>query len=478
MINDVLPQLSAGPGAEPAGYEATALSASSQPPSPRPSAPPAPPARSVPPAPFVPPAASVPPAPFVPSRPGETSLDRASAEHTFSDGPLSSADTQGGGEPSPSGTAPTTPQPVLGDVAQPEHQPTEYDRRPRYGQPAPEYQPPTQFDPKGAWGQGGPAAPSGSAAPPPPDFSSWYDPAPRPGSAAPAPPWSGYQAGPGASPGPGSAARSGSAAPAGSAARSGSAAPAGSAARAGSAAPPGSAARAGHRAGAPPKRRTGLWIALVLLAVLGAGAGAAITLLLRHNTTNTPGGSASGAPASLAPASTAPQIVNAINDHVTGQLPAGWTTVSRPATGTETAGFTIGAPPAWAPSTTGYQTTITDPSANANILIDLTPHTYPNDMLREAQYIESQSLAQNRFPGYAPIGKTPAALAIRGTPGAYWKFEWIDNGVEQEAIDLLFVLHTPAGAQSYALYMTAPASMWNRMRPIFDVEAETFAPLT
>ena len=54
----------------------------------------------------------------------------------------------------------------------------------------------------------------------------------------------------------------------------------------------------------------------------------------------------------------------------------------------------------------------------------------------------------------------------------------MDNGVSQEAIDLLFVLQTPAGAQSYALYMTAPASMWNQMRPIFDEEAETFAPLT
>jgi len=26
--------------------------------------------------------------------------------------------------------------------------------------------------------------------------------------------------------------------------------------------------------------------------------------------------------------------------------------------------------------------------------------------------------------------------------------------------------------------MTAPASMWNQMRPIFDEEVETFAPLT
>jgi eukaryotic-like serine/threonine-protein kinase len=444
MITDVLPLLPAGPGAEPAGYEPTALSAPSPPPSSRPRTP-------VPPAPPVPPV--LPPVPLAGHRPGEVSFDFVSAEYTDSGdsfGPLWGADTQGGGEPSPAGTAPTTPQPVLGDVARHER-PTEYDRRPRYDQPAAEYQPPTQYDPKGAWGQGGPAAASGSAAPPPPDFSSWYDAAPRPGSAA------------SAQPRPG----------AGVGYQAGSAAPPGSATPPGSAAPPG--ARPDSRAGAPRKRRTGLWIALVLLAVLGAGAGVASIVLLRHGTTGTPQG---GGPASLAPPATAPQIVNAINEHVTGPLPAGWSTVSRPATSAETAGFTIGAPANWAPSTTGYQTTVRDPSASANILIDLTPHTFPNDMLREAQYIKSQSLAENRFPGYSQAAGGLAAITIRGTRGSYWKFEWIDNGVEQEAIDLLFVLHTSAGAQSYALYMTAPASRWSQMRPIFDEAVETFTPLT
>ena len=150
----------------------------------------------------------------------------------------------------------------------------------------------------------------------------------------------------------------------------------------------------------------------MLLAVLGAGAGAATIVLLRHSTTSTPlGGSSSPATSSsagtggtLAPPETAPQIVNAINEPTTGPLPAGWTTVTRPATGTETAGFTIGAPASWTGSTTGYQTYLYDPSANANILIDLTPHTYPNDMLKEAQYIKHQSLAQNRFPGYLGVG--------------------------------------------------------------------------
>jgi hypothetical protein len=220
-----------------------------------------------------------------------------------------------------------------------------------------------------------------------------------------------------------------------------------------------------------------LWLALVLLAVLGAGAGAATIVLLRHNTTGSPtGGSSSPATSSLAPPQTAPQIVDAINEPTTGPLPAGWTTRDRSATGTEVAGLSIGAPANWTVSKSGYQTYLYDPSVNANILIDLTPHTFPNDMLKEAQYIRKQSLDQNRFPGYLGLGLQ--AATIRGTHGSWWKFTWVDNGVNQEAIDLLFVLRTPAGPQSYAVYMTAPESIWNQMRPIFDEEAETFAPLT
>ena len=434
MITDVLPLLPARTDAEPAGYVATALAAS-------PSASPSP-------------SASASPSPgwAVPGEPP---------------GLLAAADTQGG-DPGATGTAATTPQPVLGDAARFDPPVTEFDQpKSAHDVPPTEYRPPTEYDqPRGAWGSAGvagsPPGSAGSAAPP--DFSSWYDPAPRSGPAPSAQPWSGaaYQAGPGY--------------------QQGSAAGPGAAPWAGSA-PPSGGRRPAHAPAGPRKRRTGLWLALVLLAVLGAGAGAATIVLLRHNTTGNPlGGSSSPATSSstgtgtLAPPETAPQIVNAVNEHTTGPLPAGWATMSRPATGTETAGFSIAAPSNWTGSASGYQNYWYDPSANANILIDLTPHTYPNDMLKEAQYIKRQSLAQNRFPGYVDMGLQ--AETIRGTPGAWWKFTWVDKGVNQEAIDLLFVLHTPAGAQSYALYMTAPQSMWNQMRPIFDEMVETFAPLT
>ena len=107
------------------------------------------------------------------------------------------------------------------------------------------------------------------------------------------------------------------------------------------------------------------------------------------------------------------------------------------------------------------------------MLVDLTPHTYPN-MVREAEYIEAQSTP--RFPGYQRVNLE--ALTIRGTSGSFWKFTWMDNGVPQTALDLLFVLSTPSGQQSYALYATAPTSMWQQMQPVFDEELRTFAPLS
>jgi serine/threonine protein kinase len=424
MITDVLPLLPAQPGTEPPGYEATALSASSRPRAPV---------------------------------PDETSIDFGSSSHTAAGDPFGSAGAgpHGGGEPLPAGTAPTTPQPVLGEAWR-------YDQAASgYREPAQRDQPATQFDPKGHRGASaagsGPlsGSASGSAAAPP-DFSSWYDPSPRSGPAPSAQPWTGeaYEAGSGRRRGGGSPAGFGPAPWSGS----GSAAPSG--------------ARPDHRpATRPPRRRrkTGLLIGLVLLAVLGAAAGAATITLLQHDN-----GSSAGR---LPPATL--QIVDAVNDHP-GALPTGWVTVTHRATGTETAGFTIATPSTWRKSTSGHQTMLQDPSENANIVIDLTPHTYPNDMVAEGQYIRRNSLAAGRFPGYSQAGAGMGVFAttIRGTRGAFWKFTWDDGGVTQEAIDLLFVLQTQAGAQSYALYMTAPASMWTQMRPTFDEEAETFAPPT
>jgi tRNA A-37 threonylcarbamoyl transferase component Bud32 len=460
MITEVLPQLAERTSGTPTGYVPTALSAS-------------PPAAARPGAarpgevqpglvqPGAVPASAGPPR--VP-QPNETVMDVASAEQTISREPPgqgSATTAPRGGQQTPASTAPTESAPARDDAA-------------RYGSSA------------------RPEAPA-------PDFSSWYDSSPRSGPAGPpgsgSAQWSGSAPGSGSASGSGSAQWSGSGYPeplgygpgpqAGSASQPGSAFQPGSASHPGSASQPGagpvpwSGAQPGYASGR--RERSGLWwkVALVVLAVIGAGAGVAVVLLIHHNDTAAGHGTAASSSSSSSSTSTGTlppsslQIVDAINKQSTGTLPGGYATYSQPAAANEKAGFSLAAPTSWKASTSGYQTYLRDATlANVNLLVDLTPHTYMNDMLKEATYIKNQSLP--RFPGYKQLGL--ARLTIRGQPGAYWKFTWDDAGVQQEAIDLLYLAQTSAGPQSYALYMTAPVSEWTQMRPVFDEQMETFNP--
>jgi serine/threonine protein kinase len=415
MITSVLPLLADRPPETP-GYEPTALSASSRPASAAPAAASAGASAAA--------SAGAGAPGSVRARtpvPAETSVDFAAAEPTVVKPPGASGVSAGppaGVQAPAETTAPTAPQPATGDPA-------------RYEQPT-RYEPPARSER------------------PPPDFSSWYGPSARSGSSP--PPGSGSAYPPPAGYGP---------------AAQGPAAP-----------PPWSGA-----AYAPPRpRRSGLgWKAAVaVLAIVGAAAGAATVVLLHQNHSGSPQGqgtnSASGTPTGSSTATLPPptlQIIDAVNQPATGPLPSGFTMTSQPAAANETAGFSIAAPTSWRKSTSGHQTYLRDPAdPNTNILIDLTPHTFP-DMLRETQYIEAQSAPH--FPGYHRTGM--AAMKIRGAPGAWWKFTWNNKGVQQEALDLLFVAQTPAGPQSYALYMTAPVLKFDQTRPIFDEEVERFATL-
>jgi len=423
MITDVLPRLpDRAPGAPP-GYEATALSASSPPPGPGPAPPGSPMAVS----PGLP-GAVRPRAP----QPGEVAFDYGPTVIKPPDSPAATSGPPDGIQAS-APTAPTTPQPS-----------------------------------PGSWGAGAssgytPGGSAGSAARPegpPPDFSSWYNQSPRSG----------------ASPGGQGGSGSGYPAPAGY----------GPAGWQGQAPQPeqGSPAWSGAEHAPSRRRRSGLgWkAAVVALAIIGAAAGAATVVLLHHDHSGTPQGqatgtgSASGAASGSSSATLPPptlQIIDAINRPATGPLPSGFTMTSQPAAANEAAGFSIAAPTSWQKTTSGYQTYLRDPAnPDTNILIDLTPHTY-QDMLQEARYIESQSILH--FPGYHRVGL--AATNVRGATGSWWKFTWNNKGVPQEALDVLFVAHTSAGPQSYALYMTAPVSKFDQIRPIFDEEVETFATL-
>ncbi len=377
MITDVLPLLSDRTASSPAGYVPTAISASPQ-------------------------------------------LDKTIAREPIGQAPAATGPPRDArsGPPAAAQPVPTAAQPFPGDQPFPSDQPVLGDQR---------YAP----------GSGSSARPAG----PPPDFSSWYDPAPRSGSTSqqgygPQPPsGAGYQSPSGYRPGP--------------------------------------------PAGRRQKSSSGLgWkIAIVLLALIGVGAGVATVLLLHHNNSGASGAPAGHTPTIPAPTASPPQIVTAINDQPPSPRPAGYATYSRPAGSGEKAGFTLAAPTSWTTSPSGHRTTITDPSvANTYLLVDLTPHTYLNDMLREAEYIRTQSVPN--FPGYQELNL--ARLKIRGQPGAFWKFTWNDKGVPQTAIDLLYVAQTSAGPQSYALYMTAPTSIWNQaqLKSVFDEMIETFQPKT
>ena len=287
-----------------------------------------------------------------------------------------------------------------------------------------------------------------------PDFSSWYS-SPRPASSG------SDSAGPALSrPAASRSARSGPALSGPAASRSASPGPAPS----------------GPASGGTGRR----WIlALIALAVIGVGVGAAVVMLLRHSGSgNSAGASATTPPASATAAASGGyptvDIIHAIDMPSSGPFPAGFTGyMLQPTTIGTTAGFSLSYPGSWSIRRAGYQTYFQDPALNAYVLVDLTPHTFPGDMLREARYIKAQSA--DAHPGYQQIGAI-TRWPIRGAAGSYWKFTYDDGGVTQEVLDLLWVASTPAGDQSYAMYFTAPYPYWNHMRPVFAAIAESFKP--
>jgi hypothetical protein len=95
----------------------------------------------------------------------------------------------------------------------------------------------------------------------------------------------------------------------------------------------------------------------------------------------------------------------------------------------------------------------------------------------EARYIKTQSLLKGTFPGYKQTHLQ--GVPIRGTQGAFWQFSWTPAGeVKQLSDDILFVLPTSAGSQSYALYFRAPSSGWNSTYlPGFERVLRTFQPV-
>jgi hypothetical protein len=229
------------------------------------------------------------------------------------------------------------------------------------------------------------------------------------------------------------------------------------------------AAYSAGTSGRPRRGRLRRVIGLIAAAlVIAAAAGVGAAFALRH------GGGTSSASANTAPPPAPSKFgsVNAVNNPSTA-LPSGWTTYTlQPSVTGTTAGFSIDVPPGWTEKRKGLATLFGGPHGML-FEVDLTQHTY-RDMAKEAEYIKKQSLANGKFPGYKQFYLQH--VPIRGTSGAFWQFTWTpQQDVTQRTDDILFILPTPDGPQSYALYFRAPDSGWNATYvSVFETILRTF----
>jgi hypothetical protein len=232
----------------------------------------------------------------------------------------------------------------------------------------------------------------------------------------------------------------------------------------------------GGRAARP--RRRGRVIGIVVAAVIvAAAAGAGAAYALHKDKKNAPTTPPTSAAANSVPFSQLPATVQAI-DTPSNALPAGYTTetVHPSDTGT-TAGFSIDIPPGWTETQSGLVTKFTDDNGDRFLEVDLTTHTYDN-MINEARYIERQSLAEGKFPGYQRVHIEP--VPVRNANGGFWQFTWTPaGGVLTRADDILFIDQTANGQQSYAVYFRAPNKGWNaKYLPVFETMLHTFQVVT
>jgi len=228
--------------------------------------------------------------------------------------------------------------------------------------------------------------------------------------------------------------------------------------------------------GSGRRRGSRFWIIVAICAVLVAAAiGAGTALALQGGN-----GSASGPGTTVVkaqPPVTAFGSVNALNNPST-VVPAGWTTETvTPATYGTTAGFTIDVPPGWTKKPDGLATYFYG-ADNLVLDVDLSPHTYPDNMVQEAEHLQQQeAVVDGTFPGYQRLQLQ--AAPVRGTHGAFWQFTWNLKDLRVRTDDILFVLPTSAGQQSYAVYLRGPDDGWtSTYLPLFEKILPTFAPVT
>ena len=217
------------------------------------------------------------------------------------------------------------------------------------------------------------------------------------------------------------------------------------------------------------------WLVLVICVLVAAAIGAGAALALRHN--NSVSGGAGTTAVVHGGTKTKFLSVNALNDPSTA-VPAGLAPETVTASKYDTtAGFTVDVPPGWTEKPIGLATYFYGP--NDMVLdIDLSPHTYPDNMVAEAEHLQQQqAVLGDAFPGYQRLQLL--GVPVRGAHGAFWQFTWSLKNVRMRTDDILFVLPTSAGHQSYAVYLRAPDNGWNSSYlPIFEKILPTFEPVT
>ena len=139
------------------------------------------------------------------------------------------------------------------------------------------------------------------------------------------------------------------------------------------------------------------------------------------------------------------------------------------------AGFELAAPTTWLVTRQGLATYLRPPSGRAYIAVSLAPFSYPSP-LREARFLQARALEQARYPRYRMI--TIVARTFHCAPAAVWRFSWDQRGVGQvDVLKLLLSENTPAGAQTYALTLSAPSAGFPAADAIFRRALRTFRPL-
>jgi eukaryotic-like serine/threonine-protein kinase len=187
---------------------------------------------------------------------------------------------------------------------------------------------------------------------------------------------------------------------------------------------------------------------------------------------STAGGQSGSQPGTRPPESPAAAVAGPAS---TGPVPTGYRTLTVPASEFNTTdGFAMAIPGSWVVSTQGTGVIAEAPGGSAFLQIDLTPHTFP-DMVAEARYLAAVTQRQGKFPGYAD--QIIRAINLRGAAGAAWAFTWQEPSLGRvRALDLIYDASTPNGRQSYALYLSSPATAWTSNLGVFDEAMRTFRP--